>query len=113
LLFDILVGGLSGGFCPPAPAGTVEWNNVLFVAWHPARCAGNEHFSSQADKLITHVRSSRRKSGVEAITLPGDRSTAIREQRLREGIPLAEETCRLLSESAERLRVPSPIAIKT
>lgn len=108
LLFDILVGGLSGGYCPPAPSGTVEWNNVLFVAWNPARCGGEEHFLSQADKLIAYVRDSRRKPGVDAITLPGDRSGALREERLRDGIPLAEETCRLLSESAQELGVAAP-----
>lgn len=112
LLFDILVGGLSGGFCPPAPAGTVEWNNVLFVAWHPGRCAGTDHFREQSDKLIDFVRSSRRKPGVDAITLPGDRSSEIRENRLRDGIPLADETCEQLLKVASELGVTLPGFLK-
>ena len=111
LLFDILVGGLSGGYCPPAPSGTVEWNNVLFVAWHPGRCAGTDHFREQADKLIAYVRESRRKPGVDAITLPGDRSAGIREKRLREGIPLAEDTRQHLSDAARSLGVLVPAAL--
>src|SRR5262245_2822742 len=51
LLFDILIGGLSGGFCPPAPEGTIECNNVLLAVWDPARFAGAEHFATEADRL--------------------------------------------------------------
>lgn len=108
LLFDILVGGLSGGFCPPAPDGTVEWNNVLFIAWHPRHCAGEDHFRAQAEKLIAYVRASRRKPGVEEIILPGDRSSSTREQRCREGIPLADDTWRQMAEAAQRLSVELP-----
>ena len=69
------------------------------------RCAGTDHFREQADKLIAYVRDSRLKPGVDAITLPGDRSAGIREKRLREGIPLAEDTCRRLADAARTLGV--------
>jgi uncharacterized oxidoreductase len=108
LLFDILCGGLSGGFCPPAPVGTVEWNNVLMIVWNPESCAGHSHFLSEADKLIDAVRNTPRKAGVEQITLPGDRSKALRALRLAEGIPIGDENLSRLTELARELNVAMP-----
>jgi LDH2 family malate/lactate/ureidoglycolate dehydrogenase len=108
LMFDILSAGLAGGFCPPAPAGSKEWNNVLLVVWDPARCAGADHFVAQADKLLAAVRGTPRKSGVERIQLPGDRSAQARAERAAQGIPLAEEVWEQLTHVAAKLGVAVP-----
>ncbi len=108
LLFDILVSGLSGGFSPPAPEGTLEWNNVLLVVWDPARCAGSGHFVAQADHLIKAVRETPRRAGVDRIQLPGDRSAETRTQRLRDGIPLTDEVWEQLAHVAAKLKVAIP-----
>ncbi len=107
LLLDILVGGLSGGFCPPAPDEAKASNNVLLVVWDPAAFAGQEHFVSQADELIRYVRSSRRHPGVDAIRLPGDGSAATRRARAR-GIPLDQGAWESLERLAAKLRVALP-----
>src|SRR5258708_5068231 len=108
LMFDILSAGLAGGFCPPAVSGTKEWNNVLLVAWDPARCAGAEHFTTEADKLVAAVRSTPRKKGVERIQLPGDRSAQARVERVATGIPLAAEIWEQLTHVAAKLGVDVP-----
>ncbi len=108
LMFDILSAGLAGGFCPPAPAGAKEWNNVLLVVWDPARCAGAEHFTAEADKLVAAVRSTPRKAGVDRIQLPGDRSAEVRLVRAANGIPLAAEVWEQLTHVAVRLKVALP-----
>jgi hydroxycarboxylate dehydrogenase B len=108
LMFDILVAGLSGGMCPPAPAGTREWNNVLFVAWDPARCAGTDHFVAEAGKLLEAVRTTPRKPGVDRIRLPGDRSAETRAQRLQTGISLEGDAWDTLAHIAEKLSVTTP-----
>lgn len=108
LLFDILIGGLSGGLCPPAPEGTQEWNNVLLVAWDPARCAGREHFLAEADKLIAAVRGTPTRPGVDSIQLPGDRSAETRARRLKSGIPLDGEHWETLAKIAGKLGVLTP-----
>jgi uncharacterized oxidoreductase len=108
LLLDVLVGGLSGGFCPPAPPNEAGTNNVLLVLWDPRQFAGAQHFRQEADKLIESVRSTPRKPGVDCITLPGDRSAALRQERLANGIPLDAGTWKMLCDTAERLGVPLP-----
>jgi len=108
LLFDILTAGLAGGFCPPAPSGTQEWNNVLLVIWNPGRGAGAEHFTAEADKLIDAVRGTPRRAGVDRIQLPGDRSTEIRAVRMKSGIPIAEGVWEQLTHVAAKLGVAVP-----
>ena len=108
LLFDVLVGGLSGGSCPPAADGASLTNNVLLVMWDPDRFSGQSHFLGEADRLIQFVRDTRRKPDVDKIRLPGDRSNAVREERLRDGIPLDEGTWRSMVDLAEELSVDVP-----
>ncbi|MDA0834580.1 MAG: Ldh family oxidoreductase [Planctomycetota bacterium] len=111
LLLDMLIGGLSGGFCPPAPDGARLSNNVLMVVWDPQRWAGTEHFLGEIDKLIASVRETPRVSGVDVIRLPGDRSRSLRTEREQNGVPLDEGTWRELSRLAQRFQVavPDPI----
>jgi LDH2 family malate/lactate/ureidoglycolate dehydrogenase len=108
LLLDLLVGGLSGGFCPPAPPDAPGTNNVLLIVWDPQRFSGMEHFVREAEKLIAHVRETPRKEGVDAIRLPGDRSGLSKSERLRDGITLDGKTWKRLREAAERLGIAIP-----
>lgn len=108
LLLDVLIGGLSGGSCPPAGPDEIGTNNVLLVLWDSARFAGTSHFLGEADKLVEYVRSTPRKPGVDRITLPGDRSTAIRRERLANGIPLDAGTWTMLCDAAKQLNVTLP-----
>lgn len=107
LFIDLLVGGLSGGFSPPQPDAD-SCNNVLAVVWQPERFSGIEHFLTQADELITSIRSGRRKPGVEQIRLPGDRSREIRQRRASEGIPCDEGNWQRLVKTAAELGVSLP-----
>jgi len=108
LLLDILVGGLSGGSCPPAAEGAPGTNNVLMVVWDPERFAGTGHFLGEADKLIEFVRGVKRMPGVESIRLAGDRSNQTMRLRLAEGLPLDAGTWDSLCETAAGLGVEPP-----
>lgn len=108
LLVDILVGGLSGGFCPPAPPGEQECNNVLVVAFDPARFEGLTHFVTQSQGLCDFVRTARKVDGNQEIRLPNDRSQQVRESRLKDGIPLDRGTWDRLSTLAGELGVGVP-----
>ncbi|MBS0260710.1 MAG: Ldh family oxidoreductase [Planctomycetes bacterium] len=109
LVFDILAAGLSGGFCPPAPEGAKEWNNVLVVVWNPTLFSGLAHFTAEADKLLDAVRNTPRKAGVDRIQIPGDRSLEVRRHRLAHGIPLSDELWEQLTHVAGSLRVTPPV----
>ncbi len=105
LLFDMLVGGLSGGYCPPAPSGEVECNNVLMIVFDPSRFAGQEHFTHQAQGLADLARAAKPKDGVTPIRLPNDRSKASRADRLANGVPLDAGTWGELLDRATQLEV--------
>ena len=108
LLLDILVGGLSGGSCPPAAPDAPGTNNVLLVVWDPERFAGTGHFLGEADRLIEFVRGVNRMPDVESIRLAGDRSRETMELRLAEGVPLDGGTWSSLCETALGLGVTVP-----
>ncbi len=108
LLLDLLVGGLSGGNCPPAEPPEIGTNNVLMVLWSPDRFAGSAHFLGQADKLIDYVHATPLKPGVDRIVLPGERGAETRRERLIHGVPLDRGTWQMLQEAAKDLGVPLP-----
>lgn len=108
LLLDILVGGLSGGSCPPAAEGAPGTNNVLVVVWDPERFAGSGHFLGEADKLIQFVRGVNRVPGVDSIRLAGDRSNQMMTDRLAGGVPLDSGTWDSLCQTASDLGVVPP-----
>lgn len=111
LMFDILVAGLAGGFCPPAPKGQPEANNVLLVVWDPSRCAGQPHFLAEADKLLHAVRTTPTKPGVDRVQLPGDRSAEVRTRRLKSGIQLEGDQWETLAHMSSKLGVALPVSI--
>jgi len=108
LLLDILVGGLSGGSCPPAAQDAPGTNNVLLVVWDPERFAGTGHFLGEADRVIEFVRGVDRLPGVDSIRLAGDRSRETMRLRLQEGVPLDGGTWESLCETAGGLGVTPP-----
>lgn len=108
LLFDMLVGGLSGGNCPPAPDGAVECNNVLLVMFDPERFSGLTAFQAEADRLTDFARNGRRQTGVDSIRLPGDRSGHLRAERLQSGVPIDGGTWSELVQLASSLNVTVP-----
>jgi len=108
LLFDVLVGGLSGGHCPPAPDGEVECNNVLLIAFDPARFAGTPHLIDETQKLCEWVRATPRVNDTAEIRLPNDRSRTTLQERQARGVPIDRATWDQLCECAKRLRVSVP-----
>jgi len=105
LLFDMLVGGLSGGRCPPAAEGEIECNNVILIVIDPARFAGRPHFTQQAQGLANFARSACPQQETEAARLPHDRSKATRESRQRHGLPLDAGTWTELLQRAASLGI--------
>lgn len=108
MMLDMLVGGLSGGYCPPAVPGAAMCNTVLLVVWDPKLFAGLDHFVGEVNRLADSVRSCPTREGAAEITLPGERGLACRQKRLRDGIPVPEGNWARLIEVAEQLEVTPP-----
>lgn len=108
MLMDILVGGLSGGFCPPAPPHERECNNVLMLVFAPARFGGLDHFVEQSQALCDYVRSATPINPNASIRLPNDRSRELAEKRRREGVPLDVGAWNQMLAAAERRQVAVP-----
>jgi len=108
MMLDMLVGGLSGGHCPPAVPGAATCNTVLVVVWDPELFAGLDHFVGEVTRLAESVRTCPTREDVDKITLPGQRGAACREERLRSGIPIPEGNWARLLDVARELDIVPP-----
>lgn len=108
MMLDMLVGGLSGGYCPPAVPGAAMCNTVLLVVWDPKLFAGLDHFVTEVNRLADSVQDCPTRNDTVEITLPGSRGLASRAQRMREGIPIPEGNWTRLTDVAQQLGVTSP-----
>ncbi len=102
IALDVLSGALSPAGC--TEADPPEIGNALFVqaidigAFQPV-----EAFKKEVGKFIDYIKSSRKMPDVEEIFLPGERSHRTREERLANGVPLADTTWDILQALKKRL----------
>jgi len=107
-LLDVLVSGLTGGYCPPAPSEAVPANNVLMVLWDPQHFQGADHIVSEAVRLEQFVRASPLLDEGSPITLPHDRSRKTKSERRNSGIPLGAEVYSQITEIATKNGISLP-----
>ena len=62
-------------------------------------------FNAEVDRHMHDLRASKRLPGVDEIRLPGDRRAQCRDERLRDGVPLARQLIAQLDKLAAELRV--------
>jgi LDH2 family malate/lactate/ureidoglycolate dehydrogenase len=65
-------------------------------------------FKADMKRMVDHLRALRPRPGVESVLVAGDPEAKAREERLRLGIPLDEETIRQLGELAAELGLTLP-----
>jgi LDH2 family malate/lactate/ureidoglycolate dehydrogenase len=65
--------------------------NFNLTVIDPEAFAGGDYFRREMKRFIAHVRSSRRREGVDAIRLPGDRARESFEESKRRGVELDPE----------------------
>ncbi len=108
-LLDVLVSGLTGGYCPPAPSDAVPANNVLMVLWDPQHFQGAEHIVSEAVRLEQFARESSLLHEDSPITLPHDRSRKTKSERRKTGIPLGDEVYSQITDFANQNGINLPL----
>lgn len=62
-------------------------------------------FTAEVDRHVRDLRASQRLPGVDAIRLPGDRRAECREERLRDGVPIAAPLLAQLDKLAAELKI--------
>jgi LDH2 family malate/lactate/ureidoglycolate dehydrogenase len=100
-----IFGGLTTGNEMSKGRPGIIHNPSLFIAINVSFFQDLEAFKRKVDERIREIHASRRKTGVEAIYLPGEQGFKTAEQRLRGGIPLHEEYWKQIEEQAEQLKV--------
>lgn len=83
---------------PPSP------NGVFAVAIDPEGFVGREAFKKRAEKVFQGVKTTTPEPGGRVL-IPGEPEWETRERRLREGVPLPEETWRQITELAEEIGI--------
>ena len=104
LMIDILAGALSGAGCSGSD-NTKVYNATLMIAIDIAQFTPLEDFYRQVDELVTYVKSSPLAPGFDEILVPGEVELRQEKRRLREGIPLDDETWRQIQETAAALGI--------
>jgi LDH2 family malate/lactate/ureidoglycolate dehydrogenase len=83
-----------------------ETNTGQFVvALDVARFMAPQAFAAEVDRHLREFKASKRLPGFDAIRLPGMERMRRREQRSRDGVPLAPALLQQLNDLAERLKI--------
>jgi LDH2 family malate/lactate/ureidoglycolate dehydrogenase len=106
LIIEALTGGLAGhGRADPADG----WGATVYMTLHdPSAFGGAADFVRQTDWLGDACRDNAPRPGARAVRMPGDRSLALMQDQLRDGILLHETIPPLLRECARRYRLELP-----
>src|SRR5580693_855805 len=79
----------------------------FMVAIDIARFLPLATFTAEVDRHVKDFRQSKRLPGVDEIRLPGDRRAQCREERLRDGVPIAPALLAQLDKLAAELKIKS------
>ncbi len=93
-----LLGGVLAGYATSQPQPHV--NGLCLIAIDPEAFCGTEAFKALVEDLCAYVVHVPLLQGFDEVMMPGAIDFRIREQRLRDGIPLADGSWRLIVEAA-------------
>ena len=105
LMIDILGGALSGAGCSGS-GNTRLQNGVLMIVLDIAKFTPLDEFYEHIDRLVAYMKSSPTAPGFDEILVPGEIEARQTERRLREGIPIDDETWRQIQETAAEVGIP-------
>jgi hydroxycarboxylate dehydrogenase B len=80
-------------------------NGLCLMALDPGAFCGRERFELLMDDLVAYITATPPAPGFGEVAMPGAPEFRTRERRLREGIPVPDETWRQIAEAAKRVRV--------
>jgi len=105
VMCELLGGAISGGRVQDGATIHPMLNNMLTLAFDPARLGTASSLGPEIERLAAWVRASPPMTGCGDISLPGEPERRVADERTREGIPLARKTIESLNGVARALRV--------
>lgn len=91
-MIDVLSGALGGAGCSRPDPPPLRGNGVFLQVLNPAVFGAAERFPKEVAGLADYVKSSSLAPGFERILIPGQVEHEEKLQRLREGIPIEDQT---------------------
>jgi len=108
VMCEVLAGALTGGGVQDGEHLYPMLNNMLTIAFDPARLGTEAALGPEIATLAQWARSARPVAGSEGVLLPGEPERRIATQRRRDGIPIARRTLDSLAACAATLRLSPP-----
>jgi uncharacterized oxidoreductase len=108
VMCELLAGALTGGGVQDGVHIHPMLNNMLTLAFDPARLGTAASLGPEVATLAQWARSARPLAGSDGVLLPGEPERRVAAQREREGIPIARRTLDSLAACAASLGVPPP-----
>lgn len=105
LMVELLGAALAGEPLTPDGESDSYINGFFVLAIDPDGFCGREEFDRRVIELGEYMKSSPPAPGGDGVILPGERDHAIRDQRLRQGIPIPDATWDELREAADKVGV--------
>ncbi len=97
LLVEVL-GSMLAGYAPSEPYPHV--NGLCLIAIDPDVFCGRERFLDLVEDLCAYETNVPLAAGFDEVMMPGTPDDRMKAKRLREGIPLPDETCRQIIDVA-------------
>ncbi|MFN8522780.1 MAG: Ldh family oxidoreductase [Chloroflexota bacterium] len=105
VIVELLAVGLSGGeMVAPSERGSC----FSITAINPTAFREEGEFQDYTDSVATRMKETRPSPGFSEVLAPGEPEARTREERTRDGIPLAERTWDELCATASKLGVAAP-----
>ena len=111
LVLEVLAGPLVGAAAGKEVRGTLEpvegfsTKGDFMIAIDPAAFGSVDEFKTRVQKFVVQLKESCKAPGVEEILVPGEPEFRIREKRLHEGIPIADEVWTEIEQIAKEFGV--------
>ena len=111
LVLEVLAGPLAGAAAGKEVVGTLEpvdgfsTKGDFMIAIDPEAFGSADEFKARVQRFVTQLKESRKAPGVKEILVPGEPEFRIRERRVHEGIPIADEVWAELEQLAKELGV--------
>jgi LDH2 family malate/lactate/ureidoglycolate dehydrogenase len=103
LFIEIMAGILSGAGYATCPRNKTGNNSIFIIALDIASFRPLDEFEREMEEFVEHMKSTPLATGHAGVIIPGEPELERRQERLREGIPIADGTWERLVEAAGRL----------